>query len=213
MGSVPPTLSEGYSVGPGTLGGRPSPREVTLLLDRLGQGDQKAASELLPIVYEELRKLARSRMEKEPSGQTLQPTALVHEAFLRLVGNEDQRKWDNRGHFFAAAARSMRRILVERARHRGRIKHGGGRARVDLGDAAAVVNPEGTDLVALDEVLDALEKQDPRKAEVVMLRYFGGLSIEETANAMGLSPATVKNEWMFARAWLHREMEKKAEGQ
>ena len=183
----------------------PAPYEVTQLLAAICEGDSKASARLLPLVYDELRKLAKARMAHEPAGQTLQPTALVHEAYLRLVGDNDV-TWDNRGHFFAAAALAMRRILVERARSRNRIKRGGGRARVELTDAALVTEPPDHDLLVLDEALARLEKFDKRKADVVMLRYFAGLSIEETAAALGVSPATVKNEWTFARAWLHREV-------
>ncbi len=186
--------------------------QVTQLLELAGGGDARASEELLPLVYDELRRLARGQMKKEkggPSGQTLQATALVHEAYLRLVGDADV-KWQNRAHFFGAAARAMRRILVDRARHRGRIKRGGDRERVELGDQGlGVAAPgSGTDLVELDLALARLEADDPRKAEVVMLRYFAGLSIEETAAALSLSPATVKNEWTFARAWLKRELER-----
>lgn len=190
----------------------PTFHEVTQLLAAMQAGDQKAAGDLLPLVYDELRKLARARMAKEGENLTLEPTALVHEAYLRVVGQTDAAKWDHRGHFFAAAAIAMRRILVERARHQKRIKHGGGRARVELSDDAAVARPaeDQTDLVALDDALSKLEQVDARKAQVVMLRYFAGLSIEETAASMNLSPATVKNEWAFARAWLHREMKRAA---
>jgi len=184
--------------------------EITQLLNAASGGNQQAAADLLPLVYEELRALARSNMAREGgggAGHTLQPTALVHEAYLRLVGGADV-KWDGRGHFFGAAARAMRRILVERARHRGRIKRGGGRQRVELNEEGLASEPPSTDLLALDEVLDRLERYDKRKAEVVMLRFFAGLSIEETASALGVSPATIKNEWMFARAWLHRELSK-----
>ena len=189
------------------------PEEVTQLLALASDGDSQAAAELLPLVYDELRRLARARMAKEAGGGagfTLQPTALVHEAYMRLLGpGGEQMKWDNRGHFFGAAARAMRRILVERARHRDRIKHGGDRKRVELNDDAKMAaEPEAGELLALDEVLDKLEKYDQRKAEVVMLRYFAGLSVEETAAALGVSEATVKNDWTFARAWLQREMAK-----
>jgi RNA polymerase sigma factor (TIGR02999 family) len=186
--------------------------EVTLALRALREGDPRATDELLELVYDELRKLARIRAAREPgggAGMTLDATALVHEAYLRVIGDDRHSKeWEGRGHFFAAAALAMRRILVERARHRKRIKHGGDLARVDLSDAEnrAAAEPDHTDLIDLDEVLTRLERLDPRKAKVVSLRYFAGLSIEETAHAMDLSPATVKNEWAFARAWLHREL-------
>lgn len=191
----------------------PSPIHVTQLLNAASEGDSRAAEELLPMVYQELRKLAQARMAHEPKGQTLQPTALVHEAYMRLIGSADV-KWDGRGHFFGAAAKAMRRILVERARSRSRLKRGGDRQRIELGEQLAVstVGDERADdeLVALDSVLERLEAYDKRKSEVVMLRYFAGLSIEETAAALGVSPATVKNEWAFARAWLHRELAKDA---
>jgi RNA polymerase sigma factor (TIGR02999 family) len=185
------------------------PHEVTQILQAMGSGDRAAAGDLLPLVYEELRKLAQARMNHEQA-QTLQPTALVHEAYLRLVGEEDRSQWQNRGHFFGAAAQAMRRILVERARHRGRIKHGGGAQRVEFDDEhmGNAINPETTDLVGLDEALNKLQTINPRRAEVVLLRYFAGLSVEETARAMQLSPTTVKTEWMVARAWLHREIAK-----
>jgi RNA polymerase sigma factor (TIGR02999 family) len=189
----------------------PSRQEITLLLNRVSSGDQKAADELLPVVYEELRKLARSRMGAEAAEHTLQPTALVHEAYLRLIDGDGSRPaWDGRGHFFASAAMAMRRILVDRARARARLKRGGGRQRVELTDDMGAAQSEETDLVALDRALDKLAAYDSRKAQVVMLRFFAGLSIEETAGALGLSPATIKNEWAFARAWLHREMAKEA---
>ncbi|MBC7772393.1 MAG: sigma-70 family RNA polymerase sigma factor [Pyrinomonadaceae bacterium] len=188
----------------------PAPHEVTQLLAAVSGGDSHAAAQLLPLVYDELRKLAKSRMSHEASGQTLEPTALVHEAYLRLLGDTNV-GWDNRGHFFAAAALAMRRILVERARSRNRIKRGGGKGKVELTDAVLSTEPPSDDLLALDEALDRLEKYDKRKAEVVMLRYFAGLSIEDTAAALNLSPATVKNEWTFARAWLHREVAKDGE--
>ena len=164
-----------------------------------------SSDELLPEVYDELRKLARARLARERHAeQTLQPTALVHEAYLRVADGGAQ--WDRRGHFFAAAALAMRRILVERARHYQRIKHGGDAERVELDSAMMRVDPALTDLVAVDEALTRLEQTDPRKAQIVSLRYFAGLSIEETAAALDLSPATVKNEWTFARAWLYRAL-------
>ena len=191
--------------------------EVTLALEAMHRGDANAADQLLQLVYDELRDLARSRMAKEPAGgagMTLDATALVHEAYLRVTGGDKDKPpqpWQGRGHFFGAAALAMRRILVERARHRKRIRHGGGRDRVELSDdhvPAAAESPDhdGTDLIALDEALTKLERFDPRKAKIVSLRYFAGLSIEETAAAMDLSPATVKSDWAFARAWLHREL-------
>ena len=187
--------------------------EITLAIRALHNGDERAASDLIQLVYAELRELARSRLAREPgggAGMTLDATALVHEAYLRVIGSDrDHKAWDGRGHFFAAAALAMRRILVERARHQNRLKHGGGRARVDLNDAAHELEAPAstnTDLIALDEALTRLEQIDERKAKIVSLRYFAGLSIQETASAMDLSPATVKNEWNFARAWLHREI-------
>ena len=188
--------------------------EITRAIRALQQGDPRASDELIELVYAELRQLARSRLAHEPgggAGMTLDATALVHEAYLRVIGKSEQppQAWDGRGHFFGAAALAMRRILVERARHQRRLKHGGGRAQVGLTAVAAQLESppsEGTDLIALDEALERLETFDPRKARVVSLRFFAGLSVEETAAAMDLSPATVKNEWAFARAWLHREM-------
>jgi len=172
--------------------------------DAIGDGGPGTADELLPEVYDELRKLARARLARERrSEQTLQPTALVHEAYLRVAGDRDDRRWDRRGHFFAAAALAMRRILVERARYYQRVKHGSGADRVELDSGIMRVDPALTDLVAVDEALTRLEQTDPRKAQIVSLRYFAGLSIEETAGALDLSPATVKNEWTFARAWLY----------
>jgi RNA polymerase sigma factor (TIGR02999 family) len=166
-------------------------------------GESGSTSELLPEVYEELRRLARSRIAREPAGLTLQPTALVHEAYLRLAGDGSDRRWDRRGLFFAAAAIAMRRILVERARHYRRVKHGGEQHRVELDDESPANAPALPDVLAIDQALTRLEQIDPKKARIVLLRYFAGLTIEETAAAMDLSPATVKNEWAFARAWLH----------
>lgn len=179
--------------------------QVTMLLEAASAGDAQASQKLLPLVYEQLRRLAQSHMRKEAAGQTLQPTALVHEAYLRLVGNTELR-WQGRGHFFAAAALAMRRILVDRARARHADKRGGGRGRVELHDVASPSDASSTDLLALDEALKKLESEQPRKYQVVMLRYFAGLSIEETAAAIGVSSATVKTDWAVARVWLYRAM-------
>jgi RNA polymerase sigma factor (TIGR02999 family) len=167
-------------------------------------GGPGTSHELLPEVYDELRRLARARLAHERHELTLQPTALVHEAYLRISGGDQERRWDRRGHFFAAAALAMRRILVERARHYQRLRHGGGASQVDLDEGMLRADPQLVDLVAVDEALSRLEQSDPRKSQIVTLRYFAGLSIEETAAALDLSPATVKNEWKFARAWLYR---------
>lgn len=161
------------------------------------------SAELLPQVYDELRRLARARLSREPAGLTLQPTALVHEAYLRLTKDAGDQRWDRPGHFFGAAAIAMRRILVERARHYRRIRHGGDQKRVELDRDAPAPGAELEDVLAIDQALTRLEQIDAGKARVVLLRYFAGLTIEETAAAMNVSPATVKNEWAFARAWLH----------
>jgi RNA polymerase sigma factor (TIGR02999 family) len=178
---------------------------VTQLLDAAAAGDPKAAADLLPLVYDELRTLAAARLAAERSGQTLQPTALVHEAYLRLVGGED-RRWDSRGHFFAAAAEAMRRILVERARSKARLKRGGDRRRVDLDLVELAADGPGDDLLALDEALGKLERKDPRKAALVKLRFFAGLTNEHAAAALGISPSTADNDWAYARAWLRLEV-------
>ena len=159
--------------------------------------------DLLPEVYDELRRLAQARIAREPAGLTLQPTALVHEAYLRIAQGSGSQRWDHRGHFFAAAAIAMRRILVERARHYRRIRHGGNERRVELDAEAPAPSEDFADVLAVDQALTRLERIDAGKAKVVMLRYFAGLTIEETAAALDVSPATVKNEWAFARAWLH----------
>jgi len=175
---------------------------VTQLLRAASAGDAQAASELLPLVYSELHKLAQARMAKTPPGNTLQPTALVHEAFLRLVGR-DEPSWHSRGHFFAAAAQAMRQILVDQARRKASKKHGGGRKRVDLEQVEPVIEPPAEDLLALDEGLTRLEQADPRKGKIVMLRYFAGLTTEETAAALGVSVPTVEREWRFIRTFLY----------
>ena len=184
----------------------PTDARITRILDAAADGDSNVAAELLPLVYEELRRLAHAQMARERPGQTLQPTALVHEAYLCLVGG-DERRWGNRAHFFAAAARAMRQILVNRSHRRRAAKHGGDRVRVDLDQVELAGRQESADrIVALDEALDRLEQIDPRKARIVSLRYFAGLTIEQTAKAVDLSPATVKREWQFARTWLYRGM-------
>jgi RNA polymerase sigma factor (TIGR02999 family) len=176
--------------------------EITQVLERIHKGETSAPEELLPLVYEELRKLAAQKMALEKSDQTLQPTALVHEAYLRLVDVEHRQRWDGRGHFFAAAAEAMRRILVDAARRKRTEKHGGGRRRVDLFDVPA--EPEMADerLLALDTALTQFAAEDPVASRVVELRHFGGLSIEEAAAALGLSRAAAYRHWTYARAWL-----------
>lgn len=176
--------------------------DVTQLLAAAAAGDPRAAADLLPLVYDELRSLAAARMAAERPGQTLQATALVHEAYLRLVGPDPDRPWDGRGHFFAAAAEAMRRILVEAARRKGRIRHGGGLRRVDLADAAATAAVAPEDLLAVDEALDRLADDDPIAARLVRLRFYAGLSVEEAAGALGISRSTAYDHWAFGRAWL-----------
>ncbi len=179
----------------------PQDHAVTVVLQAIADGDEQAAAELLPLVYEELRGLARSRMGQLAPGQTLQPTALVHEAYLRVVGDADP-GWDGRGHFFAAAAQAMRQIIVEQARRKAAVKHGGGRERVDLAVATPVIEPPTDEVLALDETLKDLEKHSPRKAELVTLRYFGGLTMEEAAAALGVSVGTVERDWRYVKAWM-----------
>jgi len=175
---------------------------VTRILEASGgMTRERVLAELAPVVYDELRVMAAAQMRRERPDHSLQPTGLVHEAYLRLVG-DDRTPWEDRAHFFRAAAQAMRRILVDRARARGRQKRGGGRVRVPLEGANASILDDSNRILALDEALQRLEEQDPRSAEVVQLRYFGGLSTHETANALGVSERTVKREWAFARAWL-----------
>jgi RNA polymerase sigma factor (TIGR02999 family) len=181
--------------------------EVTRILDALGDGDEEAAGRLLEAVYEELRRLASARLARESPGPTLQATALVHEAYLRLFGKEGV-SFENRAHFFGAAAEAMRRILVERARRRGSLKRGGDRQRVDLDESGLAVLPPPVELLAVDEALCRLESEDPAKAELVKLRYFAGLEIAEAARILGISRATADRHWAFARAWLYREIRK-----
>ena len=177
--------------------------QVTKILAQIQRGDHAAAEELLPLVYRELRQLASARLAQEHGRQKHDATSLVHQAYLRLVGDGPQSQWDNRGHFFAAAAEAMRRILVDNARRNRRPKHGGDRKRVDLESDCLAASAPGDDLLELDEALNRLAAEDPDKAQVVKLRYFGGLSLEETAAALNISPATAKRRWAYARAWLY----------
>src|SRR6516225_6827504 len=180
--------------------------DVTQILDAIEQGDPQAAEQLLPLVYEELRKLAAQKLAREKPGQTLEATALVHEAYLRLVGTGEKSCWDNRRHFFAAAAEAMRRILVDNARRKQTDRHGGGRQRRNL-DAEALVAPEpDVDLLALDAALHRLAEQDPLKAKLVELRYFAGLTGDEAAAALGMSASSTDRLWVYTRAWLRREL-------
>ena len=180
--------------------------DVTQLLHAIDAGDRRAAADLLPLVYEELRKLAAARMAGESPDHTLQPTALLHEAYLRLIGPADRDRWHNRGHFFAAAAEAMRRILVEAARRKKADKRGGGRHRVDAATVEIPALEVGDDLVAIDAALDRLAALDPVKADLVKLRYFAGLTIERAAGALGISPATANRYWAYSRAWLFQQV-------
>jgi RNA polymerase sigma factor (TIGR02999 family) len=176
--------------------------DVTRILSAIEKGDAKAADELLPLVYEELRRLAAAKMSHEPPGQTLQATALVHEAYIRLVGPQDQ-NWSGRTHFFAAAAEAMRRILIDNARRKQRLKRGGGQQRVGLTDAEPAIGGPSDDLIALDEALARLAEMDKTKADLVKLRYFAGLTLEQAAGILNLPERTAKRYWAHARAWLH----------
>lgn len=180
--------------------------QVTQILQAIEQGDRQAVNELLPLVYKELRKLAAQKLAQEKPGQTLQPTALVHEAYLRLVGDEDRKRWDSRGHFFAASAEAMRRILVDNARRKKRIKHGGKHQRIEVELLDLPTRLSSDELVALDEALAALSQQDDVKARLVTLRYFGGLTIEQAAEILEVSRITAHRYWTYARAWLRQRM-------
>jgi RNA polymerase sigma factor (TIGR02999 family) len=180
--------------------------EVTRILSAMEQGDSRAAEHLLPLVYDELRRLAAQNLAREKPGQTLTATALVHEAYLRLVGPGDEPRWQSRGHFYAAAAEAMRRILVENARRKRSLKRGGSLARQELPEADLAAPEPREDLLALDEALDRLAAEDKIKAELVKLRYFAGLTGAQAARALGISRATADRYWAYARAWLHREM-------
>src|SRR5215831_3167630 len=186
-------------------------REVTRILSAIEQGDPHAAEQLLPLVYDELRKLAAQRVAQEKSGQTLQATALVHEAYLRLVDTDKIQQWNSRGHFFAAAAEAMRRILVESARRKGRIRHGGGLRRADLLDEEVAAPNDDEQILLLDDALTRLAEARPQAAELVKLRFFAGLTLEETAPILSLSPRSARRLWAFARAWLQRDMEQSSE--
>ena len=178
--------------------------DVTRILSAIEAGDPTAASELLPLVYDELRKLAAARMAEEDPGQTLQPTALVHEAYLRLVGGDERHEWNGRGHFFGAAAEAMRRILVEAARRKGRAKRGGDLQRVDLDAAPPAAGPEHDEVILIDEAIAQLAAHDPVAARLVSLRYFAGLTVEEAATAAGIPRSTAYEHWAYAKAWVHR---------
>lgn len=181
--------------------------DITLLLDSVAHGDARAAEDLLPIVYSELRRLAAHKMAGESAGHTLQATALVHEAWMRLVGS-DQKQWQNRSHFFAAAAEAMRRILVEHARRKQSLKRGGGIGHDELDESDIVLTAPPDELLAVNDALDQLAKEDAAAAELVKLRYFIGMTMEEAATAMGMAKRTAENLWTYARVWLHREINK-----
>jgi RNA polymerase sigma factor (TIGR02999 family) len=179
--------------------------DVTMVLRAAAAGDRQAGAALLPLVYNELRRLARSRLEGTPPGNTLQPTALVHEAYMKLVGEQDP-GWNGRHHFFGAAAQAMREIIVDHARRKGAVKHGGAVAHVDVEFADVSFERSPADILALDQALQRLEKEDPRKAQLVMLRCFAGLTLEESAAALEVSESTVERDWRYIRAWLQAEM-------
>jgi RNA polymerase sigma factor (TIGR02999 family) len=179
---------------------------VTQILQAAAEGDCRASADLLPLVYDELRRLASARLAAEPAGNTLQPTALVHEAYLRLIGDSSPLRWDSRGHFFAAAAEAMRRILVDAARRRRRLKRGGDQVRLNLDEVDVAAPETHEDLLMLDEALDNLAAADAQAAALVKLRYFAGLSLGDVAQAMGISPRTADRLWAYARAWLHQEI-------
>ncbi len=181
--------------------------DLTRILTAIEQGESRAAEQLLPLVYAELRQLAASKMAHEAPGQTLEATALVHEAYLRLIGSEPNRHWNSRGHFFGAAAEAMRRILVDRARHKASLKAGGEFQRHDVANIQLAIAAPNLDILALNEALERLEVHDPGQAKLVKLRFFAGLTIEETAGVLGVSTTTVENDWAFAKSWLRLEME------
>ena len=181
-------------------------RDVTLLLRAVELGEEQSAEDLLPVIYEELRHLAAARMAHEAAGHTLQPTALVHEAWLRLV-NEEDRTWPSRAYFFAAAAEAMRRILVEHARRKGRLKHGGGQQRLNVEDLNLAAAAPDEKILLINEALEHLEAEHPQQARIVVLKYFSGLSNKEVAQALGLSERSVDRHWVFAKVWLYRKIQ------
>jgi RNA polymerase sigma factor (TIGR02999 family) len=180
---------------------------VTQILRAIDQGQPLASEHLLPLVYDQLRELAARKLARERPGQTLNPTALVHEAYLRLVDADQQPRWENRRHFFAAAAEAMRRILIDNARRKRSVKHGGGLTRQDLDEASAAVEGPDDDVLALDEALTKLAEKEPVKAELVKLRYFGGLTADESARTLDISSTTAERYWNYARAWLHQQIQ------
>lgn len=188
-------------------------RQVTMLLEAISSGKKGATDKLLPLVYDELRRIAGKQMAGESPAHTLQSTALVHEAYMRLVGGTQEVSWENRGHFFSAAVRAMRRILVESARRKAGPKRGGDRQRVALDSWTATDDPNTLDLLALDEALNDLERFEPRVNEIVMLRYFAGLSVDQTAEALGIAPRTVDRDWAYGKAWLFKRLSGGAAGQ
>jgi RNA polymerase sigma factor (TIGR02999 family) len=179
--------------------------DVTVILDAIQKGDSKAAEELIPLVYDELRKLAAFKLAEQPPGQTLQPTALVHEVYLRLLGNGNH-SWQNRKHFFAAAAEAMRHLLVDRARRKAAARHGGGWRRLDLDKVVIAANTSDENILLISEALEKLAAHDPASAELVKLRFFGGLTFPQSAEVMGISERTAQRFWAYARAWLFREI-------
>ena len=196
-----PTECSAARAGPGGSAG-----DVTQILSAIERGDAQTVDQLLQLVYEELRKLAGAKLAQEKPGQTLQATALVHEAYIRLVDVDKAQRWNSRGHFFAAAAEAMRRILIEHARRKRELRHGGGLHRVDLDRAAPVTNASPEQLIALDDALSQLDQDDPHAAQVFKLRYFAGLSVERAAESLGISRATAYRQWTFARAWLQSQL-------
>jgi RNA polymerase sigma factor (TIGR02999 family) len=187
--------------------------DVTRILSAIEEGDAQAAEQLLPLVYEELRKLAAAKMTQEKPGQTLQATALVHEAYLRLVDNDKAQHWDSRGHFFAAAAEAMRRILIDNARRKASPMHGGDRRRVELSDIRSATSVSAEDLLTIDEALTKLAQVDPSKAELVRLRFYAGMSVPEAAKTLGVSTATAQRYWSYARSWLYCDLNAEEEPQ